>query len=164
MAARRGTNDDALASIHRRQECPPSVGVSRAVVAVGQPAAGYVGLIRRTRSERGVSRALDEGELAFDSHGSIVGSGYWIAPRAQHNGLATRAAGLLSGWALRTAGMIRVEALLDPRNESSRRVAEKSGFRREGHLRLYLELDGEPTDALVYSLLREELQAHEARS
>ena len=53
--------------------------------------------------------------------------------------------------------MLRVEALLDPHNIASRRVIEKSGFRREGLLRSYLELDGHPTDALAYSLLHSDL-------
>lgn len=57
-----------------------------------------------------------------------MGIGYWIAPHAEGNGLATRAAILLSRWALQSAGMIRAEALLDPHNIPSRRVVEKSGF------------------------------------
>ena len=86
-----------------------------------------------------------------------MGIGYWIAPEVQGNGLATRATILLSRWAIRSAGMLRVEALLDPHNIASRRVIEKSGFRREGLLRSYLELDGHPTDALAYSLLHSDL-------
>jgi [ribosomal protein S5]-alanine N-acetyltransferase len=80
-----------------------------------------------------------------------------MSPDAQGNGLATRAVILLSRWALHTAGMIRVEALLDPDNTASRRVIEQSGFRPEGHLRSYLELEGHPADALAYSLPRSDL-------
>jgi hypothetical protein len=43
---------------------------------------------------------------------------------------------------LQRAGLVRIEALLDPDNAASRRVVEKAGFRREGRLRSYLLLDG----------------------
>lgn len=64
---------------------------------------------------------------------------------------------LLSRWALQNTDVFRVEALVDPRNTASRRVAEKSGFRLEGQLRSYLELDGESVDALTYSPLASDL-------
>ncbi len=156
-AGRGDTEEAALAWVRRQQARPVSVGVSCAIVPIGQPAVGYVGLIRRPRLEMGVVRALGDGELVFDAHRQIVGIGYWIAPDAQGNGLATRAAILLSRWALQAAGMIRVEALLDPHNIASRRVVEKSGFRPEGHLRCYLEFDGHRADALAYSLLDSDL-------
>ena len=49
--------------------------------------------------------------------------------------------------------MTRVAALLNSPNLASPRVAQKSGFQAEGHLRSSLELDGHRADALVYSLL-----------
>ncbi len=156
-AARGGTVEEALAWVRRQQARPPSVGVSCAVAAIGHAAAGYVGLIRRPRLELGVTRALDDGELVFDAHRRVVAIGYWIAHEAQGNGLATRAAILLSRWALQDAGILRVEALVDPRNIASRRVVEKSGFRPEGRLRCYLEVDGQPVDAVAYSLLQSDL-------
>lgn len=152
-ATRGDTEEAALAWVRRQQARALSVGISFAIAPIGQPAAGYVGLIRRPRLEMGVARTVGDGELVFTAHRQVVGIGYWIAPDAQGNGLATRAAILSSRWALQSAGMIRVEALLDPDNIASRRVVEKSGFRPEGHLRSYLELDGRPADALVYGLL-----------
>jgi [ribosomal protein S5]-alanine N-acetyltransferase len=157
QAMRGDTEDAALAWVRRQQARPLSVGISCAVALVGESAAGYVGLIRRPRLELGAVRSTDDGELVFNAHRQVVGIGYWIAPGAQGQGLATRAAGLLARWALVSGGMIRVEALLDPNNVASRRVVEKSGFPPEGHLRSYLELEGNPTDALVYSLLPSDL-------
>jgi [ribosomal protein S5]-alanine N-acetyltransferase len=158
VRARRGdTEEAAVAWVRRQQAQPLSVGIACAIAPIGQPAAGYVGLIRRPRLEMGVTGTVGDGELVFSAHRQVVGIGYWIAPDAEGNGLATRAAILLSRWALHTAGMIRVEALLDPDNIASRRVIEKSGFRPEGHLRSYLELDGHPADALAYSLLHSDL-------
>ncbi|MGO9904006.1 MAG: GNAT family N-acetyltransferase [Solirubrobacteraceae bacterium] len=156
-ATRGDTEDAAMAWIRRQQSRPLSVGISCAIAPIGHPAAGYVGLIRRPRLEMGVAQGLGDGKLVFSAHRQVAGIGYWIAPDAQGNGLATRAVVLLSRWALQSAGMIRVEALLDPNNIASRRVVEKSGFRREGHLRSYLELDGRPADALVFSLLHSDL-------
>lgn len=156
-AAQRGTSEEALAWVRRQQTRAPAVGVSCAVAQNGQVAAGYVGLIRRPRVELGVTRALDDGELVFKAHQRIVGIGFWIAPDAQRHGLATRATGLLSCWALQSAGMIRIEALVERHNVASRRVVEKSGFRAEGQLRSYLNLDGHTTDAQVYSLLQSDL-------
>lgn len=131
--------------------------MSCAIAPRGQRAAGYVGLIRRPRVEMGVVRALEDGTLAFNAHHSVVGIGHWVAPDVQGKGLATRAVVLLSRWALHSGSALRVEALLDPRNVASRRVIEKSGFQPEGQLRLYMNLDGHPADALVYSLLLTDL-------
>lgn len=142
LAARDATEEAALAWVHQQRSRPLNVGISCAVAPLRQPAVGYAGLLRRPRLETGVVRALGDGELVYNAHSQIVGIGYWIAPDAQGNGLATRAVMLLSRWALQSAGMIRVEALLNPHNVASRRVVEKSGFRPEGHLRSYLQLDG----------------------
>jgi ribosomal-protein-alanine N-acetyltransferase len=45
----------------------------------------------------------------------------------------------------------------DPENEPSQRVAEAAGFRREGLLRKYLEIEGGRRDCVLYSLLADEL-------
>jgi RimJ/RimL family protein N-acetyltransferase len=86
------------------------------------------------RGIRLFGRALDPPDgrgygLVFHGHRAVFGIEYWVAARAQGQGFATRAAGLLSRWALQ-AGAVRVEALLDPHNDASRRVAEKWGFLR----------------------------------
>jgi RimJ/RimL family protein N-acetyltransferase len=156
-AARNGTTEEAMTWVRRQQTRPPTVGISCAIALHGQVAAGYVGLIRRPRVELGVSRDLDDGTLAFEPHQRIVGIGFWIAADRQRHGLATRAVVLISRWALNSAGVTRIEALLDPGNIASRRVVEKSGFHQEGQLRSYLELDGSYTDALAYSLLQSDL-------
>jgi [ribosomal protein S5]-alanine N-acetyltransferase len=89
-----------------------------------------------------------------------VGLGYWVLARARRRGLASRAADLLVRWALAAAGLQRVEALVDPDNVASKRVVEKAGFQREGYLRSYLgpDADGRRSDALLYSLVREDRQ------
>jgi RimJ/RimL family protein N-acetyltransferase len=157
IAIRGGTVNQAQAWVRQQQDRPSAVGVSCAVATRGRDAVGYVGLIRRPRVEMGVVCALTGGDLVFRAHHAIAGIGYWIVPEAQGNGLATRSVRLLSRWALSSADVIRVEALLEPSNSASRRVVEKSGFQPEGRLRLFLELDGRHADALVYSLVQSDL-------
>jgi RimJ/RimL family protein N-acetyltransferase len=83
--------------------------------------------------------------------------GYWLIPRARGLGLGSRAIPLVARWAVTDAGLARVEALVVPENIASQRVLEKAGFRREGHLRSYLVFGTRRADALIYSLLPEDV-------
>lgn len=58
--------------------------------------------------------------------------GYGLRPEFRGRGFATRAARLISDWALERAGVVRVIAGTFPYNEASRRVLERAGFEREG--------------------------------
>ncbi|PZG89661.1 GNAT family N-acetyltransferase [Streptomyces sp. NTH33] len=61
--------------------------------------------------------------------------GYWVLPEARGRKVATRALGLVAGWAFREAGLHRLELAHVAGHEASCRVAEHCGFRREGTLR-----------------------------
>jgi RimJ/RimL family protein N-acetyltransferase len=50
----------------------------------------------------------------------------------------------------------RIIASIDPRNESSIKLYEKLGFRKEAHFRESIYLNGEWADDLVYALLKSE--------
>lgn len=52
---------------------------------------------------------------------------------------------------------LRVQLTTDPLNVASQRVAEKVGFRREGILRSLHEIKGVRRDAVMFSLLLEDL-------
>jgi RimJ/RimL family protein N-acetyltransferase len=52
----------------------------------------------------------------------------------------------------------RDRRVTDPENEPSQRVAEAAGFRRDGLLRSYIELQGGRRDCVLYSLLAGELE------
>ena len=54
-------------------------------------------------------------------------------------------------------GLHRVEATISPQNLSSRAVVEHLGFRVEGELLRYLDIDGAWRDHLLYGLTVEEL-------
>lgn len=47
-----------------------------------------------------------------------------------------------------------VEAMLDPENTRSKRVLERLGFTKEGHLRENFYLNGKFSDTAIYSLLK----------
>jgi RimJ/RimL family protein N-acetyltransferase len=87
----------------------------------------------------------------------VAGVGFWTVVSRRRQGFAGTSLGLLSRWALGLPAVVRLEALVEPGNEASRRALEKAGFRREGLLRSYLELHGAREDAQLFSLLSEDL-------
>ena len=90
------------------------------------------------------------------SHRATVG--YWLLLEVRGKGLATRAVRLVSRWALRELVLPRLGLLTEPWNVDSQRVAERAGFRREGVLRAWAEVDGRRVDYVSYSLLPDDLR------
>lgn len=84
--------------------------------------------------------------------------GYWLLPEARRKGLAARAVRLASRWALSDAGLARLGLLAEPSNLASLRIAERTGFRREGLLRSYGDIDGRRVDYMCFSLLPTDLE------
>jgi ribosomal-protein-alanine N-acetyltransferase len=100
--------------------------------------------------------AADEcvGHVFVNLSGAGRGSvGYWLLPEARGKGIATQAVRLVAAWALRDLCLARLALLTEPSNDASQRVAERTGFRREGVLRSYAEIDGRRVDYVVFSLL-----------
>ncbi len=87
----------------------------------------------------------------------VAGVGFWTVASRRRQGFARTSLGLLSRWALGLPAVVRLEALVEPDNEESTRVLEAVGFRREGLLRSYVDLRGVRGDAMLFSLLREDL-------
>lgn len=54
-------------------------------------------------------------------------------------------------------GLHRVEATVRPENAASRRVLSKVGFREEGLLKRYLDVDGGWRDHLLVAITAEEI-------
>jgi RimJ/RimL family protein N-acetyltransferase len=88
---------------------------------------------------------------------AIVEIGYWVKAGARGRGVATRAVALIARFAFAELGAARVQLRTEPDNVASQRVAEKAGFTREGTLRSVLELKGRRRDAVMFSLLPEDL-------
>lgn len=88
--------------------------------------------------------------------------GYSLAPEYQGRGLAAEALRCGLDHAFNSLGLVRVEADIDPRNESSWRLLERIGFQREGLLRKRWRVNGEVCDTAFYGLLAEEFVADPA--
>lgn len=86
--------------------------------------------------------------------------GYWVAADRRRHGLATEAVTKLSRWAFAAnPKLTRLSLYTLPGNQPSQKVAERAGFRREGLLRRWGEVNGEQLDWVMFSLIREDLVA-----
>jgi [ribosomal protein S5]-alanine N-acetyltransferase len=97
--------------------------------------------------------ALGAVVLMFRPQPGTVGLGYWLVPHGRGRRLASHAVALLAAWALREAGIARIEALVEPSNIPSQRVLDATGFRRESLLTSYLAFATRRADAYLYSLV-----------
>jgi ribosomal-protein-alanine N-acetyltransferase len=84
--------------------------------------------------------------------------GYWVGSHAAGRGVTTAAVALVVDHCFGPVGLHRIEATVRPENLASRRVLEKLGFREEGLLRRYLNVDGAWRDHLCFALTVEDLQ------
>jgi ribosomal-protein-serine acetyltransferase len=82
--------------------------------------------------------------------------GYWVRTSATGRGVASRATRLAARFALERLGFQRIEILAAVGNHASQRVAEKAGAAREGTLRKRLLVNGQPQDAVLYSLVADD--------
>jgi len=79
-------------------------------------------------------------EVAFNLH-----PGYW------GRGIATRCCNAVADWGFFDQGYVRIQATALDTNLASVRVIEKCGFVREGKLRNFRLVRGEPRDFWMYS-------------
>lgn len=84
---------------------------------------------------------------------------YWVRTSATGNGFASRAARLMARFAFDQLHLQRVEIVAEVENVASIRAAEKTGATREGVLRSRLNNRGEPRDAVLFSLIPQDLSA-----
>lgn len=83
--------------------------------------------------------------------------GYWVASSVAGCGVATGAVALAVDHAFGPGALHRIEATVRPENKASLRVLAKLGFREEGLLAHYLEVDGAWRDHRLLALTREEI-------
>jgi RimJ/RimL family protein N-acetyltransferase len=79
--------------------------------------------------------------------------GYMVIPAARGRGIAPRTVELLTRWGFDELGLLRLELRIDVRNTPSERVAERSGYEREGVLRNVHLKEGARGDLGVWSRL-----------
>ncbi|KAA8887877.1 GNAT family N-acetyltransferase [Nocardia colli] len=83
--------------------------------------------------------------------------GYWVAKELSGQGVATAALALGLDHCFGPIGLHRVEATVRPENLASQAVLRNVGFREEGLLRRYLDVDGAWRDHLLVGITVEEL-------
>ncbi|MFE7800343.1 GNAT family N-acetyltransferase [Nocardia sp. NPDC057440] len=83
--------------------------------------------------------------------------GYWVAKDLSGQGVATAALGLGLDHCFGPAGLHRVEATVRPENLASQAVLRNVGFREEGLLERYLDVDGAWRDHLLVGITVEEV-------
>ncbi|OAR20139.1 GNAT family N-acetyltransferase [Mycobacterium leprae] len=93
------------------------------------------------------------------THGALRSAwiGYWVSSSATGGGVATGALALGLDHCFGPVMLHRVEATVRPANVASRAVLAKVGFREEGLLRRYLEVDRAWRDHLLMALTIEEV-------
>jgi len=87
----------------------------------------------------------------------LANVGYWVRHRNARRGVATAATRLVAWFGLRELGLERLEILVPTGNVASLRVAQKAGARFEGILRNRLVLGGKSQDAVMYSIVADDL-------
>src|SRR6201999_994457 len=88
------------------------------------------------------------------THGALRSAwiGYWVASSVTGGGVATGALALGLDHCFGPVMLHRVEATVRPENAASRAVLAKVGFREEGLLRRYLQVDRAWRDHLLVAI------------
>jgi ribosomal-protein-alanine N-acetyltransferase len=87
--------------------------------------------------------------------------GYWIDEEHAGSGYVPEGVLLLLRYSFNSLDLHRVEAAIVPRNQASRRVAEKLGLREEGIAQRFLQIQGVYEDHIRYAMTVEEYRARE---
>lgn len=93
----------------------------------------------------------------IDNEWKRAGIGYWVRTSQTRKGVATAATLLLARFAFNELKLNRVDIIIHIGNKTSQRVAEKAGATKEGILRNGVIKDGHPCDAVLYSLIPQDL-------
>ena len=98
------------------------------------------------------------------THGALRSAwiGYWVASEFTGGGVATGALALGVDHCFVPVMLHRVEATVRPENTASRRVLTKVGFREEGLLKRYLDVDRAWRDHLLVAITAEEIEGSAA--
>jgi ribosomal-protein-alanine N-acetyltransferase len=83
--------------------------------------------------------------------------GYWVSAEHAGRGVTTAAVALAVDHCFSRVGLHRIEATVRPENAASLRVLRKLGFREEGLLKRYLEVDGDWRDHVVLAVTAEDV-------
>lgn len=84
----------------------------------------------------------------------VANLGYWVRSSCTRRGVATAAVTQLLRWGFNHTNLNRIEIVAAVDNLASQRVAEKVGARKDAVLAKRTMVDGRPSDAVLYSVLR----------
>ncbi|WP_420367066.1 GNAT family N-acetyltransferase [Curtobacterium sp. L1-20] len=134
---------EALAFVERQSaRLRTGAGYAFAIANANDVAVGHVGLFfasgQRTRAS----------------------AGYWVARSSRRRGYAADALQTITRRARTHDDLDRLELYIEPWNEGSLRAAELAGYQREGLMRAWQRVGGEPRDMLMYA----QLNQHVARN
>ncbi|MFM7860852.1 MAG: GNAT family N-acetyltransferase [Candidatus Nanopelagicaceae bacterium] len=88
--------------------------------------------------------------IDFANHRAEIG--YWLVKEARNKGIGTAAVELLTEYGLMTMGFRRIDALVDNRNEASKRLLINAGYEFEGLLKKYVtRADGSQIDMAIFA-------------
>lgn len=83
--------------------------------------------------------------------------GYWCDQKHHRQGYTYEAVHRILEFAFQDLGLHRIQASCMKNNEASLGLLKKAGFQEEGTARGYLKIQGEWTDHLIFSLLKEDV-------
>lgn len=93
--------------------------------------------------------------IKVDQHRKYIGEiGYFVAEEFWGKGIAPSAVRLLERIGFRELGIRRMEIRMNVKNKASRRVAEKTGYVKEGKLRKAFVQNGKMVDNYLYAKVR----------
>jgi RimJ/RimL family protein N-acetyltransferase len=84
----------------------------------------------------------------------VANLGYWVRSSVAGRGIAPAAVLQLASWSFQHTPLHRLEIVAAAANRRSQRVAEKAGAHRDAVLRKRVLVNGAPSDAVLYSILR----------
>ena len=93
----------------------------------------------------------------FDNENRFANTGYWVRTSKAKQGVATSATLLLAHFGFDELKLNRIEIVVATENTPSQRVAEKAGATQEGILRKRLVVRDKAYDAVMYSLIPEDI-------
>jgi ribosomal-protein-alanine N-acetyltransferase len=91
--------------------------------------------------------------IQFDFASRRAEAFYWLDRRVRGRGIAVEALNLVTEWAFRDYGIVRVQVVTHLDNERSQKVAERCGFSREGVLRAWEPVKDKQPDVVMWCRL-----------
>ena len=96
---------------------------------------------------------------SIDRVANLGNLGYWVKTKHQRKGIAFEAGQMMIRFTFEKLNITRLEIVIDPNNQPSRRIAEKLGAQLECLARNRLIFKDHVKDGLLYSLIPSDLKA-----